>query len=431
MEVILTSTPTGRRGKFYQYCTDPPKGWKSFHKTCYDAFPPDQLTPDAIESLKKQYGHDGFEREFLANFGEEVEGVFDKDAIDEACKRGRDDFPYLDENFNPIKTNYPYFGYPKSLPKNESVFRLVGVDWDKYGAGTQILIIEALRTSQNRRDPNIYKQGMDANFDYIKVISRREIPKSKFTLSVAVNSLIEINREFSPDYYYLDAGYGEHQIEALQLAGINCHDPLDPAYGIHKKIVRINFSQMVELIDPATKVVVKKPIKPEMVGRLVNKFDTGEMVLSPFDDILRVQLENYVVEKITQMGVPKYTSKNEHAVDALMLAVWGLYEKFAPRNIESIRKAYIEKPIGQNFLETLEQVQVQQDKLGRRPDYFDAKDEVLLDNLDEDLKFARQGMIRPQSITTSKGVPDRSRASSSSSTTFQRGGFMPSGRRRF
>ena len=73
-------------------------------------------------------------------------------------------------------------------------------------------------------------------------------------------------------------------------------------------------------MDPITKTVTKEPMKPFMVNQLTVSFDRERIVLSPFDDILHKQLIDYNVERISQSGIPVYTSKNEHYVDALGLA---------------------------------------------------------------------------------------------------------------
>jgi hypothetical protein len=141
-------------------------------------------------------------------------------------------------------------------------------------------------------------------------------------------------------------------------------------------------------------------------------------------------LENYVVEKITAQGVPRYTSVNEHAVDALMLAVWGLYEQFGKAHIATQNKAYIEKPIGERYLQLQAQLRTQR-QVSARPDYFDdIQDDVTMANIDEDAKLARDGMLRPDAVRTTKGLPNGGSATSSAST-FQRGGMMPSRRRSF
>jgi replicative DNA helicase len=429
MEVILTSTPKGTRNKFYQLCTGNVPGWKSFHKTCYETIP-NFVESGMEESMRKQYSHDAFQHEFLAEFGEEATGVFKKDRIDDAILRGHEDFPYHDKFGKAVSTKPPSYGYAPYLPPDRRVHRIVGVDWDKYGAGTQILIIEALRSPIFNE--NAYAKAIEQPFDYIKVVHRREIPKSQFTLDNAVRELIAINHQFSPDFYYLDAGYGEHQIEALIRVGLECKDPSDPAYKLHEKIRRINFSQGIQAIDPATKMVEKRRIKPEMVNRLANKFDAGEMVLNPFDDHLKRQLENYVVVKMTASGEPKYTSEDEHAVDALMLATWGLYCEFGKKLVQSVNQSFVDGPIGDRYAR-VKQAMEQPEGLGRRPDYLAALDDVDLQNREEELRFAKSGMMRPDAIVSTKGaVPGSSQlASNDQSSYFHRGGRGWTPRRSF
>jgi replicative DNA helicase len=355
----------------------------------------------------------------MAEFGEEATGVFNKDAIEDALRRGQDDFPYPGSS-----PKYPLYGYAKSLEPNPLVHRIVGVDWDKYGAGTQIVVIEASRAGHDVRDP--YAAALDQPFDYIRVIHRREIPKSKFTLANAVRALVNINELFTPQFYYLDAGYGEHQIESLQILGMEQDDPNSPLYGFQHKIVRVNFSHGVEVLDPVSKKIEKRRVKPEMVNRLVNKFDTGEMVMSPFDDELKNQLINYVVTKITASGEPKYGTEDpdgrEHAVDALMLAVWGLYSEFGVKLMKSSTKAFIERPIGERYLEMTENVRKKQER--SRPDYvaLAKRGEIDDDMINDEIKFAKAGMLRRDQITTAAGVPTEPSSRLESNTTFQRGG---------
>lgn len=73
-------------------------------------------------------------------------------------------------------------------------------------------------------------------------------------------------------------------------------------------------------MDPITKEITKEPMKPFMVNQLTVSFDRERIVLSPFDEILHKQLVDYEVERVSQSGIPVYTSKNEHYVDALGLA---------------------------------------------------------------------------------------------------------------
>lgn len=81
-------------------------------------------------------------------------------------------------------------------------------------------------------------------------------------------------------------------------------------------------------MDPITKEMDRKPLKPFMVNQLTLAFERDRMILSPYDDVLKKQLTDYEVEKITEAGIPKYTSENEHFVDALGLAYLAMVLEF-------------------------------------------------------------------------------------------------------
>ena len=69
----------------------------------------------------------------------------------------------------------------------------------------------------------------------------------------------------------------------------------------------------------------------------VGAFERERLILSPFDEILHKQLVDYEVERVSQSGVPVYTSKNEHYVDALGLAYLAFVLEF-PDLTASIKK---------------------------------------------------------------------------------------------
>lgn len=65
-----------------------------------------------------------------------------------------------------------------------------------------------------------------------------------------------------------------------------------------------------------------------MVSQTQVLFGRNRIMISKHDDLLWKQLENYRVEKISVTGVPRFTSVNEHAVDALMLCVLAIVDNF-------------------------------------------------------------------------------------------------------
>lgn len=69
-------------------------------------------------------------------------------------------------------------------------------------------------------------------------------------------------------------------------------------------------------------------MKPFMINQLQIAFERDNLALSPWDDVIYKQLIDYEVEKITQSGVPTFTSKDEHFIDALGLAYLAMVLEF-------------------------------------------------------------------------------------------------------
>lgn len=81
-------------------------------------------------------------------------------------------------------------------------------------------------------------------------------------------------------------------------------------------------------MDPITKEMDKKPLKPFMVNQLQIAFERERLILSPYDDVLAKQLVDYEVVQMSKAGIPQYTSENEHFVDALGLAYLAMVLEF-------------------------------------------------------------------------------------------------------
>ena len=106
--VMCASTPTGRRGKFYQICHEKlnqdvkliegtnhydirtydratAEGWQEFH---FPTMVNPEWSPRMERELRSLYTEVAYEHEVLADFGTEMVGVFNKDYIDEAASNG-------------------------------------------------------------------------------------------------------------------------------------------------------------------------------------------------------------------------------------------------------------------------------------------------------------------------------------------------------
>lgn len=321
--IWCSSTPTGKRDFFYEVCTNPNTGYKSYHF-------PSHVNPDFDERLEGEMRAtmtvQGFIHEVEADFGEETIGVFSKSAVE----RAKSQYLYAYRELNLWeKEQYKKQGYtlddiifyPEYTVTNPApqAHRIVGVDWDKYAEATQIIVTE-----------------FDEILKKFRVAKRYEIPRGDFTYDFAVQKLIEINSIWNPKFFYIDAGHGEYQIEMLRKHGLE-----NPETGMMHKVKRVHFSQTLEIRDPATREVDKKDVKNFMINQTSILLDRDQLVLSPFDDMVWKQMMDYQVVRISQNGKPIYTSENEHALDAFMLTIMGFTIEFPniTKILEEIRVA--------------------------------------------------------------------------------------------
>lgn len=136
--ITMSSTPTGRRGKFYQACTDPKLGFKEhYHPSMHN--PNWDLKMEA--EFRALLSEQGYVHEIEANFGTQNSGVFDKDKLDAATRHkyySYDQLSYYQkaslEALKKEDKNHPdpellIYSLSKRPPAN--IFRTVGIDWDK------------------------------------------------------------------------------------------------------------------------------------------------------------------------------------------------------------------------------------------------------------------------------------------------------------
>lgn len=324
IEIILTSTPTGKRAFFYRACTNKEMGYKEFYT-------PSTAIPTWNEQMEREFRamftEVAYQHEVLAEFGDEVTGVFNKDRIDEAIGYEHYYYTELDSlqkkyiKDNNIKAIDLRYSLHKKAPY---ALRIIGVDWDKYNEVSTIVVTE-----------------YDEKWDKFKVVYRSDIPKSEFSLDNAVKLIVELNEIYNPAYIYCDRGFGEYQIETLRLYGKE-----HPETGLDKKVKGFHFSENIDIIDPVTKQPSKKQLKYFMVDQTSILFDRNRIMLSPYDEVLYRQLINYCVVKISNSGKPIFTNVDEHALDAFMLTIVGFTLEFP--NITDI----IEKPVSKTVVKT-------------------------------------------------------------------------------
>jgi replicative DNA helicase len=290
--LIGASTPTGRRERFWEWCRSP-----RFKEFWYPSYANPYFSKEQEEEFREQYSEVGYRHEIEADWGEDAEGVYPRKYIDKA---------FIEPSWN----------YIPELTSARS-FLTMGVDWDKYGAGTNIVVLEACSDS--------YEEQRFRN--KVRLAYREEIERSEYTLTKAVSRIVELNDIFQPKHIYVDRGYGEVQVELLHKYGVE-----NPITGLKTKVKGVSFSETIDIRDPYTKQIVKKEIKPYMVDNLRQYLEKEALVFPAKDDEMFMQLISYVVVRTTQTGRPVFEaggSAVDHAHDALILALLSITENYS------------------------------------------------------------------------------------------------------
>jgi replicative DNA helicase len=290
--LIGASTPTGRRERFWEWCTSNTR----FKEFWFPSYCNPFFGKDQEDEFREQYTEGGYRHEIEADWGEDAEGVYPRKFVDKA---------FLD----------PGWRYDANITSARSFFT-IGVDWDKYGAGTNIIVVETCN--------ELYEDERFRN--KARVCYREEIPKSEFTLTKGVNRIVELNDIFQPKHIYVDRGFGEVQVELLHKYGME-----NPRSQLRERVKGISFGENIEVRDPYTKLPIKKEIKPYMVDNL-RQFLEKEIILFPAEDEeLYMQLISYVVTRTTSSGRPVFEAGGtavDHAHDALMLALLAVTQNY-------------------------------------------------------------------------------------------------------
>lgn len=332
--VMVASTPTGRRGKFWQICTQErinqdvklskkhenhynintydrseAEGWKEFY---FPTMVNPEWSPRMEREMKNLYTEVAYEHEVLAEFGTEMVGVFNKEYIDEASANG---YSLL------------------SQPVHDAPIAF-GVDWDKYGAATQIVVTQWNPLLERRPRPEIDGPGV-VKYGRFQVINRIEIPKGEFTYDNAVRKLIALDAIYKPFAINVDRGSGEYQVEMLRKA-------------LGDKVRGIHLGASYEVRDPYSREFDKKPIKPFLVNQTTLILERGQLQVPSrsIDETLARQMTNYTVQRVSpKTGEPTYSNEDEHALDGMMLGIFAFIDQM-PEIIQTVEDVQPARTVG-------------------------------------------------------------------------------------
>ena len=361
IRLIAASTPSGKHEEYYRWCQEASKKYHVSKKdkennefTGYEVkeakigdgngwteiYAPSNVNkellktnPDTnqtyLEDIRDELSEMRYAQEVLAEFGEEELGVYQKQFIQYAIDEGkRIGHKYITKWNKEDRKEY--------LKKTQGInIRILGIDWDKYANATNMVCIEYDRFYKSRESNGNFTSAF-------KVLFRIEIARSEFTYVNAMNKVIELNEEYKFDWIAIDRGYGETQLELFHKYGEQ-----HPETGLADKVVGYQFSQKIEVIDPYTRKKDEKHMKPFMVNNSVNIFEKGKIALDPSDKYMITELEEYRVKSISSSGLPTYTSENEHALDAMNLALLIFAQKYDKllKKVYSSKIAFIESTL--------------------------------------------------------------------------------------
>jgi hypothetical protein len=282
--VWMSSTPTGRREKFYDSCQD--IRFKEFHFSS-------QVNPNWTEEHEKffrsQLTEDGYKHEIAAEFGDQEEGVYQQKYIEAAQK----DYQYGSYN--------PMLGWSYTI----------GVDWNDVKIGTTIAVI-----GYNPRDGHFY------------LVDKSIISKSERTQLTACDEIAKLNRKWCPEYIYVDVGYGHTQIEVLHDFGLKMRTKQganSPDSRLCTIVKGFDFGSSIVIRDPFTHEEIKKSAKPFLVENSVRRFENYSFCYPSSDESFTKQLQGYIIKRVSNTGRPVYeareTKVGDHFLDAVNLAL--------------------------------------------------------------------------------------------------------------
>jgi replicative DNA helicase len=282
--VWMSSTPTGRREKFYDTCQN--RLYREFNF-------PSMINPNWDEALDRYYRseltEDGWLHEIEAKFGNQEEGVYQVKYVEAA----QDNFEYGLQNLDPTH------------------IYTIGVDWNDVKVGTTIAVV-----------------GYNPRTGMFSLVDKDIVSRAERTQLSACEKIAELNRIWNPVSIYVDSGYGQVQIEVLHDFGqqaVMRQGANSPDARLRNIVKEYDFGSSIEIHDLFTHQPVKKPAKPFLVENSVRRFENLTFKYPVSDKSYSDQLMGYIVERVSNTGRPVYKARNEnvgdHFLDAVNLAL--------------------------------------------------------------------------------------------------------------
>jgi hypothetical protein len=312
VEFIASTTPTGRESQFFHMCQN--DKYKEFHYPSWCR--PDWDEEKESEARQESRTQAGYEHEYLAEWGTKSDGVFRRSDVLNAQQKYR--------YFNEI-------GFRETLewaemkPYPAHWKYIMGVDWNGPGNGTRIVVI-----------------GYDPTRKKFMITYREAVSVEEFSLSFAIERMVEINRVWRCQSAYIDAGYGQMQDETLRAIGRGAeieqkngrgYNPADLMWSSNLHSVDFGGWLTYSTTEEGRTIEKKVPMKNYMVENFQRFFEQRDFWFSKGDADLKQQLLGFSIARQSAKGYPIYSGDKEagdHDLDAAMLALFGFNQEMSP-----------------------------------------------------------------------------------------------------
>ncbi len=298
--MYATSTPIGKRGKFYHWCLERPDFKEDYL--------PSTMLPH-WDSVKQEFENDGtkesFAAEYMAEFIDFGFGVFRPSWI----ANSKADYSYS-------QVDAPGFWNKMGVRDRAEMIISIGIDWNK-NAGSEFFVT-----------------GFSTGTGLWFALEAVNIPASKFSSKRWKEEVIRLNAKWKPDWIYADEGYGHTIIEDLKLHAHRVKMKAKPnvidqqTVQLIDRLVAYNFSSTIKMRDPIDGTELKKAAKHYLVENAVSIMEDSLFKFPHGDEKLSKQLSNYIIVKRNSAGKPVYGMSEarvgDHRLDAWMLSLVAL-----------------------------------------------------------------------------------------------------------
>lgn len=305
---IATSTPIGKRARFYKLCLEDP--------TFKEDYLPSTVLPQwskIKKMLLQEATPETLQTEYMAAFIDGTHGVFKPSFI----YRARKDFTYEDAAKN------DWWKKRFSVTEPGQIIRCIGIDWNK-NAGTEFVVITYI--------PHVHR--------YV-ISDAVNIAAGEFSGQRWREEMIRLNYKWKPDYIYADEGYGHTIIEDLKLIAFNMTNKTNKTLQdvetskLTQRLKSYNFSSNITLRNPVDNTTFEKAGKQFLVENAQRIFEDGGQVGNGIveypesDNQLKDELLHYtVLRRSATTGKAVYGTESprigDHRLDAMMLALAGI-----------------------------------------------------------------------------------------------------------